>query len=315
MKVEGSIFIDKEGIVFSKVKGDAQSTIRRFYNMLLEAKDCKDKLYYVYSDEWEEFWLKSQNPSDKYWQGAGQIVSQLLFSYNNFVFQPFPIGKSELFNEKSFPRIHGGLEYEGCPSSEYIYDKPSIDAWHNQWFIKNSDRIDWTNTNGIMPCYDRIITILRSELTKLKDNPDLICGLTHIETLYLASVDIELLNDVEVVSKFYSLIMDHKAEDGERIAYAKDIGAKICTANFYHEEPELKTLNKDKSQIVAIYSIKKEGKYQFLSIDKKHGRFEWCNENGNHICEIMFDSTIVENSTDASHSIEHIDDWKRIYHK
>lgn len=168
MKVEGSIFIDNEGIVFSKVKGDAQSAIRCFYDMLQEAKDCKDKFYYVYSKEWEEFWLNSQNVYDKYWQGAGQIASQLLFSYSNFVFQPIKIDNSGLFNKNPLPRTHGGFEYERCPSSDYIYDKPSIDAWHDQWFINNLDKIDWTNTNGIMPRRERIIAILRNKLSDLK---------------------------------------------------------------------------------------------------------------------------------------------------
>ena len=314
MKVSGSILLDKRGSFPHVHKHNISYAVDDFVSMVKEADACKDTLYYD-SEDWELFYAYGYDPTNDYWKEFGSIAYEQLFISSNPLFKPIQIGEKDKFENKPMPRTLGGFMCVGCPKSDYIYDKSTIDKWHNQWFKDNPDKIDWTNTNGIMPCYDRIITILRSELTKLKDNPDLICGLTHIETLYLASVDIELLNDVEVVSKFYSLIMDHKAEDGERIAYAKDIGAKICTANFYHEEPELKTLNKDKSQIVAIYSIKKEGKYQFLSIDKKHGRFEWCNENGNHICEIMFDSTIVENSTDASHSIEHIDDWKRIYHK
>lgn len=311
--VNGNILLIEDGLNITNVKdSEKRAAVGNFCEMMEVANIEGDVLYYVYDDPCNIYSIRF-NSNDPHCKLIGQrLLSQLQNVFGNY---PHPLQNAEEFKTKSNPRTHGGYKYDNCPSSDYIYDKETIDLWHNHWYADNPDKIDWTNTNGIMPCYDRIITILRSELTKLKDNPDLICGLTHIETLYLASVDIELLNDAEVVSKFYSLIMDHKAEDGERIAYAKDIGAKICTANFYHEEPELKTLNKDKSQIVAIYSIKKEGKYQFLSIDKKHGRFEWCNENGNHICEIMFDSTIVENSTDASHSIEHIDDWKRIYHK
>lgn len=311
--VNGNILLIEDGLNITNVKdSEKRAAVGNFCEMMEEANIEGDVLYYVYDDPCNIYSIRF-NPNDPHCKLIGQrLLSQLQNVFGNY---PHPLQNAEEFKTKSNPKTHGGYKYDNCPSSDYVYDKETIDSWHNHWYADNPDKIDWTNTNGIMPCYDRTITILRNELTKMKDNPDLIRGLTHKDKLYLDSVDIELLNDVEVVSKFYSLIMDHKAEDGERIAYAKDIGAKICTANFYHEEPELKTLNEDKSQIVAIYSIKKEGKYQFLSIDKKHGRFEWCDENGNHICEIMFDSTIVENSTDASHSIEHIDNWKRIYHK
>lgn len=303
MKVEGSIFIDKEGIVFSKVKGDAQSTIRRFYNMLLEAKDCKDKLYYVYSDEWEEFWLKSQNPSDKYWQGAGQIVSQLLFSYNNFVFQPFPIGKSELFNEKSLPRIHGGLEYEGCPSSEYIYDKPSIDAWHDNWLFNHPERIDWGEfRHKIWPRCDRTIAILREELEKNK------------KKLEKEKIEIPVADEA-LVNVFHDYIMNHKSEI-ERISYAKDIGGKICKANYYHRETELEKLEEDygNNHAEVIYSLKKDGKYIFLSVDKQHGMFELCDDKGDHVEEIRFDGS-CNTGEDASHRLQCVAEWKRNYNK
>lgn len=320
MKVEGSIFIDKEGIVFSKVKGDAQSTIRRFYNMLLEAKDFKDKLYYVYSDEWREFWLKSQNPSDEYWQGAGQIASQLLFSYNNFVFQPFQIGKSELFNEKPLPRTHGGLEYEGCPSSEYIYDKPSIDAWHDQWFINNSDRIDWTNTNGIMPRRDRVIEILRKELLALQNNiasdGSNNLGLPHPKFLRLKNTNWKTSNDDAIVSEHNEIIIRHQ---GEKIkAYSEKIGSQICTDNYYHCETELSDLEKDhgNKKVSMIYSIKKDDKYQFISIDTAHGKFELCGDDGTHICEIRFDGSPNGDDTQAAdHSLKCVAEWKKNYIK
>ncbi len=284
--------------------------------MLQEAKSCKDKLYYVYSDEWKDFWLKSENTSDNYWQGAGQIASQLLFSYSNFVFQPINIGKPELFDNKPLPRTHGGFEYDGCPKSDYIYDKPSIDAWHNQWFENNPDKIDWSmSPNQYLPCFNKAINIMRTELGKLKMSTVLVQKLEHIDKIYVATMDEKSLGTDEVVSKFYSLIMNHKSEGNERISYAKEIGSKICEANYYHHEIELENLNRENDRIVKIYSIKKDGKYLFLSIDKKHGRFELCDDNGDHICELMFDGSKVEHSQEAGHSIGHVEKWKRTSHE
>lgn len=125
----------------------------------------------------------------------------------------------------------------------------------------------------------------------------------------------ECLEAKEVVSKFYSLIMDHKDERGEKISYAKEIGSQICESNYYLHEKELKDMNNGNDRIVKIYSIKKDNKYQFLSIDKKHGRFELCNEKGDHVSEVMFSGELVPNSQDANHSILYIEKWKRIYRK
>ena len=315
MKVNGSILLDKKGTFSNIHQHNAEYAIYDFVSMVKEADDSKDTLYYD-NDEWGQFYAKCYTPNDSYWHGLGDIAFTMLLNVSNPVFKPVQIGNTEVFDSKPKPRIHGGFLCKGCSQENYVYDEQSINKWHYQWFCDNPDKIDWSKSvNGTFPCYNKVITILRKELQKLKDNPNSISGLGHLDKLYLASVEIDRLDEKEVVSKFYSLIMDHKNESSEKISYAKEIGSKICELNFYRHEKELEELNKDNQQKVKIYSIKKDNKYQFLSIDKKHGRFEWCDEKGNHICEVMFDGEPVENSQDANHSISHVDDWKRIYQK
>lgn len=288
--------------------------------MLQEAKSCKDKLYYVYSDEWKDFWLKSENTSDNYWQGAGQIASQLLFSYSNFVFQPINIGKPELFDNKPLPRTHGGFEYDECPKSDYIYDKPSIDAWHNQWFENNPDKIDWTHTNGIMPRRDRVIEILREELID-RQNHIASDGTNNLRLprqkfLKLKSTDWKVTDDDTIVSEHNDIIIKHQGEKMK--AYSEKTGALICSENYYHCEKELSDLEKDhgNKKVSVIYSIKKDKKYQFISIDTAHGKFELCGDDGTHICEIRFDGSSNGNNTQADdHSLKCVTEWKTKYNK
>ena len=315
MKVNGNILLDKKGSFSNINQHNAEYAVYDFASMVKEADKSKDTLYYD-SDEWFQFHAKSYSPKDPYWHGVGDIAYTLLLGVSNPVFKPIQVENVEEFESKPMPKIHGGFLCDGCSQENYVYDKQSINKWHDQWFMDNPEKIDWNKSaNDVLPCYDRTIDILREELQKLKDCPDSINKLEYSDKKYIMSVELDGLEAKQIVSKFYSLIMDHKDESGEKVSYAKEIGSKICELNYYHHEKELEELNNDNQQIVKIYSIKKDDKYQFLSIDKRHGRFEWCNEKGDHICEVMFDGESVKNSQDANHSISQIDNWKRIYKK
>lgn len=310
--VNGNILLDEDGLNIQNVKdSEKRSAVGNFCEMIEEAKKEGDTLHYIYDSPCNIYSIL-YDPEDPHCRLIGQrLFNQLQLVFGNF---PHAIYSSEEFETKKEPRTHGGYKYENCPSSDYVYDYFSIEGWHFKWYYEHPDKIDWSKSNNVFPRYDKAIEVLRKELQKLKDNPNSISGLNHFDKQYLASTEIKKLDAHEVVSKFYSLIMDHKAESGEKISYAKEIGSKICELNYYHHEQELEDLNSDNQQIVKIYSIKKDGRYQFLSIDKKHGRFELCDDTGAHLCELMFDGTAVENSQEANHSIPHIDEWKRTYH-
>ena len=315
MKVSGSILLDKRGAFPHVHEHNINNAVDDFIYMLEEARKRKDKLYYD-SEEWESFHAYGYDPTNDYWKGLRSIAIEKLFISSNRLFTPLKIEGTDKFENKPMPRTLGGFMCDGCPKSDYIYDKSTIDNWHYQWFYDNPEKIDWSKSvNAVFPLYDKVITILRKELQKLKESPDSINKLEHSDKKYIKSVDLDRLEATQIVSKFYSLIMDHKAETSEKISYAIEIGSKICELNYYHNEKELEDLNKGNQSIVKIYSIKKEGKYHFLSIDKKHGRFEWCDEKGDHISEMMFDGELVQNSQDSNHSILYIEKWKRTYHK
>lgn len=322
MKVSGSILLDKRGAYPYVHKHNISIAVNDFVSMVKEADACKDTLYYD-SEEWELFYAYGYDPTNDYWKEFGSIAYEQLFISSNPLFKPSQIQETDKFENKPMPRTLGGFLWDGCDIDNYVHDKRSINKWHFQWFLEHPEKIDWSKSNsGVLPNYDKAISILRKELKELKkrkkycdENQIIMRELSFEEKSKLESVEIDRLDPKEVVSLFYSLIMDHKNESGEKIAYAIEIGSKICELNYYQRETELEELNKDNQQIVRIYSIKKGDKYQFLSIDKKHGRFELCDDKGDHICELMFNGDRVNNTQDPNHSILHIEEWKRIYHK
>lgn len=313
MKVNGSILLDKNGSL-SNINNCSDYLILDFVSMIKEAYASKDTIYYD-SDEWGEFYAKSFSPDDLFWTDKQTLYSALYIS-SHPIFVCNHINDANEFDSKPAPRTIGGFKYEGCEVENYVHNKESIDEWHRKWFYNNPEEIDWNGTvNEIFPRHDLIIDVLRAEIKKNKNNSYYISKLDYQDRIWIQNANIDQLKPKEVVSKFYDFIMNHKNQNSEKISYAIEIGSEICKLNYYHHEKELEELNKSNQHIVKIYSIKKEGKYQFLSIDKKHGRYELCDDKGKHIGELMFDGELVNNSQEKNHSISNIDEWKRRYNK
>lgn len=302
MKVNGNILLEQSGAFPNVHKHNIKYAVLDFALMVKEATISKDTLYYD-SEEWGKFYAYGYNPTDDYWKGLGSIAYELLFNISNPLFKAYPIGESKDFNNMPLPRTSGGFMCDGCPTSNYIYSKPTIDKWHNQWFKDNPNRIDWSEfKHDIWARYDITVAILREELENNK------------EKLEKGNVAIPH-KDYEVVNVFHDYVMNHKSEV-ERISYAKVIGSKICEANYYHREIELENLeaNHGNNHAEMIYSIKKNGEYIFLCVDKQHGMFERCDDKGNHVEEIRFDGS-HNTGKETSHSLQCVAEWKRIYNK
>ena len=293
MKINGSILLDDKGS-FANVEPD-EIKIKDFADMLLEADACKDKLYYdTNSEEWMNFYAKSYTPCDEYWTGGGQIAYQLLFMNSNPVFHPI-VGIDE-YNNNPEPKTYGGFNYVNNSNQDYVYNKSSIENWHDKWLSLNPEKIDWKEfQHDIWPRFDKVIDILKEELFNR---------------------NIEIRQEkLDVVNVFYERIMKHLSVE-ERISYAIEIGTKICRANYYKREDELENLESSKGnkQAVRIFSIKKEGNYIFLSIDKQHGMFELCDDKGNHIGEIRFDGS-YNSGSEKDHGLKCVEEWKSMHKK
>lgn len=295
MKVKGNIFLNKNAIVFLDgcITDDVNMSIENFSEMMKEAHNCSDIIYYEDSDEWNLYWMKiaENDLHDKYWKGASQEALQLLTCCFD-VPMPSIISYDFGFCQKGEPKTFGGFQYIGCPTSDYVCSKSTIDEWHDKWFYNNPYRIDWGECkNDIWPRYDRLIDIIKTEL------------IVH---------DIIVpLNSSDCVNCFYEHVVKHKNER-ERISYIQEVVKKICCANYYHREDELEKLEQKfgNKKAEIIYYIKKEGNFLFLCVDTRHGMLEYCDDSGEHIMEIRFDGT-KNKEKDLSHSLRCVSDWKR----
>ena len=299
--VNGNILLDEDGLNIQNVKDcEKRAAVGNFCEMIGEATTEGDTLHYVYDSPCSIYSIL-YNPEDPHCKLIGQrLFNQLQVTFGNI---PNAIQSSEEFETKSDPRTHGGYKYENCPSSNYVYDKKTIIDWHNEWYIEHPEAIDWKKTNGIMPRHDRIIEILRQELVdcqnRIPSDGTNNLGLPHPKFLKLKDTNWEETNDDEIVSGHNDIIIKHQ---GEKIkAYS-----------------ELSDLEKDhgNKKVSIIYSIKKDGKYQFISIDTAHGKFELCNDDGTHQGEIRFDgSSNGDDTQDNGHSLQCVTEWKQKYNK
>lgn len=289
--VNGNILLDEDGLNIQNIEDSKKRTaVGNFCEMIEEANAEGDTLHYMYDSPCNIYSIlyDPENPHCK-------LIGQRLFSQLQTLFGNFPHAIHELkdFETKNEPRTHGGYKYENSPSSDYVYDKESINSWHDEWYNEHPETLDWNKfDNAIWPRYDRTIDVLKQEILKAgKDVPS---------------------NDEDIANLFHHEVMK-LLDERARISKSRIIGDAICKANYYHREEELERLEVGYGNIHAdrIYAIKKNGKYQFLSIDIQHGMFELCNDKGDHLGEFRFDGTPNGNNTiEVDHGLRCINEWK-----
>lgn len=289
---KGNIFIDGKDIDVSKIDvGQRNQVLSDFFEMSCCAESNGDDFYRVNEQEWDVFYNTLY--TEPYWEGvSANIINGL---QNNFR-QPVLLGIKKDFCQKPDPKTNGGLEYNGHPSTNYIFDIKTWRKWHYDWLCCHPECIVW-GKNVLWPRLDLVICILKEELKK--------------HNLSIPK------KDIDVGNAFYEGIMKHLNER-DLYSYATDIGSKICGFNYYHRETELEKLEQHNGNVKAktIFSIKKNNKYQFLSIDTQHGMLELCDDNGNHLGEYRFDGTPNgQNTQETDHSLMCVNEWKRIYKK
>lgn len=102
---------------------------------------------------------------------------------------------------------------------------------------------------------------------------------------------------------FHDYVM--KAQGPNIAAYTKKIGELICTANYYKYEHDLsvRESNHNRHSMRAIYStLNRNGEKQYISLDFKHGMFEYHDKKGKHLGEFRF--TGLKNSEgETSHDL------------
>lgn len=284
--IGGSILLTEEGLDFRKIdQAQIPSVFSCFCLMVDKAHQEADRLYYVYSAGCNLYEL-SFGLNANVLPRIGQTALQLL--QNTFHNHPNAISNENDFSSKPNPRTYGGFKYSGCPQDGYIYDGPTIDSWHTEWLRLHPEQIQWElGNNCVFPRPDLVISILSFEVK----------GVSEVN---------------EIVNKFHDSVKC--LDERQRRARAIEIGAKICLSNYYTREIELENLERHHGNYHAefIYSIKREGQFQFLSIDTRHCMFELCDDKGDHLGELRFDGSLNgQGTTSVNHSLRCVDEWKR----
>ncbi|MBN8876850.1 MAG: hypothetical protein J0I32_04835 [Sphingobacteriales bacterium] len=90
---------------------------------------------------------------------------------------------------------------------------------------------------------------------------------------------------------FYEEVMKKKGPNTE--AYTIEVGKKVAEANYYIYLPVLSRNERDavKSLRTIFRLIGRNGSPQYISLDHKHGMFEYHNERGDHRGEFKFDGS------------------------
>lgn len=180
------------------------------------------------------------------------------------------------FNQRFADQHFGysGLE-NGSLYNPYISNEKTWYEWKCSWYCIHQNEIHWESAeNNFLPNLSNSNAILWDEV------------LSH-------NMENNLKNyNGDKVTTFYEEVM--KKKGSEMAAYAKQIGSKVAKLNYYSLD---KPLSKNENRAAGgsfreIYSIvNADGEKQYISIDHKHGMFEYYDHKGKHLGEYRFDGT------------------------
>lgn len=177
------------------------------------------------------------------------------------------------FSESNYG--YSGFDGDGYPSP-YIKCRDSWINWKCDWLKENQGEILWDKANdNFLPNKDFSNEILKEEVIK------------HGAHHKLSQ------NNNSFSVTFYEEVLKKKAPH-EKEAYIKNVGCRIVKMNYYKFEIGLtrKERNSAGGSLRAIFSlIGKNGTTQYISIDHKHGMFEYYDCRGIHQGEFRFDGT------------------------
>lgn len=312
-KDRGSLLVTAAGFETETIPENIRDVaVRKFYLMKLEAERHHDSFYalsevYCHQYTYGAFYPHFVNMSWTDFQACNSLkgISQLTFEMmQGFCQMPNmkTLEDETVFQEMVQPHAHTGYSNPQA-FSDYIGDLSDWEEWHRKWYMDNPSMIDWSMAkNNLFPRPDIITKILIRELLKkyLEDH-------TVEEAMHI----VDQIPENEVAHEFHDKVMRHKG--GAMEAYSSEIGSKICICNYYKYESELSSLEQQSAagSFRKIFSIvNPDGCQRFISIDFRHGMFEFHDEHGNHLGEYRFDGS-YNSEAEEDHSLRCLDQWLR----
>lgn len=293
----GNLLLINESFELADCKEtERDAKVRNFCDMTQKCKNDHDIFYaltslvtheYSYGNFYNDFIYKEWEEIIKEPNLKGiSSTSHNLFFHLCFEYPSFAklIENRDMFDKMPHHKGYSGLEYQNseepfvkCISSWYI--------WKISWLSKNQKEIFWKNKDSFLPNKEYSNTILLNEIKK------------HNKEDKLEK------HKKDVAITFHEEVMKYKGRD--LIAYTMKIGKMICEANYYIYEGELSKREQALSKSLRhIYSvIGNNGKKQYISLDFRHGMFEFHNSKGEHLGEFHFDGS-YNSKSESDHSLK-----------
>ena len=313
----GNILLTQEGLETSTIEEKSRNeSLLNFYVMLDKALKAGDSFYmtedswqhkYSYGDYFPAFVHLSWDEFKKIESLRG--VEERVYQYitNNFQYSSTPktIKDEEEFEQQDKPQGQGGFEHSDSPC-DFLCNLPRWEKWHRKYLTEHPDEIRWDENSSFIPNVEAVYKILKEEvLNYIKREYDEQISKAKAPESEIDRIWSEVYNDKIDRSKkgaipmkgkaitlfFHRVVLPSKSK-AEMIAYCKQIGEKVCQANYYQFEYELS--NEEKQACGSqrkIYSICKDGKKQYISLDFHKGMFEFHDDQGIHLGEYLFDGT------------------------
>jgi len=328
----GNILLTQEGLETSTIEEKSRNeSLLNFYEMLDKALKAGDRFYmtedswkykYSYGDYFPAFVHLSWDEFKKIesLRGVEERVYQYVTNNFQYSFTPKTIKDEEEFEQQDKPQGQGGIEHSDS-TSDFLCNVPRWEKWHRDHLIAHPEAIRWEANFPFIPNVEAVYKILKEEvLNYIKREYDEQISKARAPESEIDRIWSEVYNDKIDRSKKGAIPMKGKAitlflhrvvlpskSKAEMIAYCKQIGKKVCQANYYNYECELSRREEQAcGSPRKIYSIVKAGKKQYISLDFHKGMFEFHDEYGIHLGEYLFDGT-KNKDAEESHNLITLD--------
>lgn len=324
----GNILLTQEGLETSTIEEKSRNeSLLNFYVMLDKALKAGDRFYmtedswqhkYSYGDYFPAFVHLSWDEFKKIesLRGIEERVYQYITNNFQYSFTPKPIKDEEEFEQQDKPQGQGGFEHSDS-TSDFLCNVPRWEEWHCKYLTEHPDEIRWDENSSFIPNVEVVYKILKGESQSyIKRKYEKRISETKIPEQEIEKIWSELCDEKKISScqkmegkivLFFHRVVMSSLRKEDMTAYCKEIGEKVCTANYYKYEPKLSSCEeKACGSPRKIYSIVKAGKKQYISLDFHKGMFEFHDEYGIHLGEYLFDGT-KNKDAEESHNLITLD--------
>lgn len=262
---------------------------------------------FIYA-EWSRLCKKDE------FKGIQQKTLQLL---QNICSDKPSLGKeisSEEFDSYEMPSARAGLNIPDIGIKEYIYNYPDWKKKKLAYLQLHQDKIDWEKAeNNFLPFRSFSNSILHEEIKKNGKEQELKDEIRKIREAANKKEnkwDEETIRSKAIANVFHEKIMRTKGNN--LFVYACEIGKKICFGNAYIYDDKLsRAESKVTKQNRYIYRLLNSDKeMQYISIDTRHGMFEFHDKNGEHLGEYRFNGEF-NSGPESDHSFKSIRKHKK----